>query len=80
MIWIKGTEQECLQADAIISANCGWPNGDTQRWAIPRQCTDGDYAIPYPQGSHGFTAEQMQAGLNGFNIVETVEFPEVVDA
>ena len=79
MRYYIGTEQECMQVDSIISENCGWPNNGTNNWANPKITASGDYVIPVPEGSHGFTAEQMQTGLERFNIVDTVEFPEVVD-
>ena len=69
-----GTEQECTEADAIISVNCGWPSGETLRWAEPRQLEDGRYAIEVPTGSHGFTAEQMQNGATLMPVEENVQF------
>lgn len=72
-----GTESECLAVDLIISTNCGWPIGSTQRWAIPRETTTaGVYSIEVPEGSHGFSFEQMNEGVT-LPISENVQFPIV---
>jgi len=76
MRYYIGTEQECLQADAVISTNCGWPLGGTTNWANPALTLSGGYVIPVPEGSHGFTGEAMQEGVT-LPIVEDPEFPEV---
>ena len=76
-MWYKGTLTEMTIIDAQISANCGWPDGNTQNWDAPRQTIDsGVYAIATPEGSHGFTKEQMTQGVNAIEY-DNVEFEEV---
>lgn len=75
MEYYTGTQQECLDIDAIISVNCNWPVGGTTRWAVPRETIDaGVYAIPVPQGSHGLTKEQMNASISS-QISTDTKFP-----
>lgn len=77
MRYYVGTETECLQADSIISQNCGWPDGNTTNWANPRQITDGRYVIEVPVNGHGgFSAETMMEGVD-LPMIENPEFPEV---
>lgn len=77
MKYYVGTKTECLQADSIISQNCGWPAGSTTNWANPRQITDGRYVIEAPVNGHGkFSAETMMEGVS-LEIIENPEFPEV---
>lgn len=71
-----GTLEECQSYDAIITANCGWPSGGTTNWDNPKETAiPGVYAIEVPQGSHGFTKEQMNAGISSAITVDP-EFPE----
>ena len=71
-----GTEQECLDLDAAITSNCGWPVPGTSNWANPLEtATSGVFAIPVPQGSHGFTAIEMTSGVST-QVSTGVEFPE----
>lgn len=71
-----GTLQECQEIDEIISANCGWSDGNTHHWASPVETLNvGVFSIPVPQGSHGLTKEQMNDGI-AKEIVTGVEFSE----
>ena len=70
-----GTLEEMEALDAKISINCNWPVGGTKNWANPRLTTTGVYAIPVPQGSHGFTKEQMSANITA-ECISGVEFPQ----
>lgn len=73
--YYTGTEQECLDIDAAITVNCGWPLGGTNNWDNPRETTvAGVYAISVPQGSHGFTKDQMTSGISS-EVKTDVEFP-----
>ena len=70
-----GTYQECLDLDAKISINCGWPNDGTKHWAHPVETiVEGVFSIPVPQGSHGFRKEQMNTGIS-HDMSVNVEFP-----
>lgn len=70
-----GTLAECEAIDATITTNCGWPAEGTIHWADPRETVDtGVYAIEVPEGSHGFTKEQMTVTITAVE-VEDVEFP-----
>lgn len=70
-----GTLVECQVIDSQISMNCGWPSGGTTNWDNPRQTTtEGVYAIQVPAGSHGFTKEQMMAGITAGEH-ENIVFP-----
>lgn len=79
MTYYVGTKEECDAINAKISENCGWPSGGTTDWAISIETTQpGVYAIvlPGPEGSHGFTREEMMKDIDTVE-VETVQFPEV---
>lgn len=73
----KGTPERMQELDDIISSNCGWPSNRTTHWAYPKETIDsGVFSITVPQGSHGFTKEQMNNGISD-TIYTDVEFPKV---
>lgn len=73
-MYYAGTLEEMNTTDAKIVANC--PTGGFVNWDIPKETTTtGIYAITVPEGSHGYTREQMISGINDIE-VETVEFPQ----
>ena len=76
MKYYVGTKEELLALDAIITSNCGWPDGRTTHWANPTETNIlGVFAIPVPEGSHGFKKEKMVQGIKGEE-VENVSFPK----
>lgn len=72
----KGTLTRMQELDDIISTNCNWPSNGTTHWANGKETVDsGVFSITTPQGSHGFTKEQMNSGVSD-TIYTDVEFPE----
>lgn len=76
MKWINGTFEYCQQADAEISARCGWPDGKTTNWCNPRELQDGSFAIEYPEGYEQFTEADM-VGDSEYNVIENPIFLQV---
>lgn len=76
MMYFRGSLQECLDADATVSTNCGWPNDSTVNWANPRELKDGSFVIQAPvNGYEKFTPEQMMQGIN-LELVKNPEFKQ----
>jgi hypothetical protein len=74
MKYVNGTLEYCQQADAEISARCGWPDGVTTNWANPRELEDGSFAFEYPEnGYEQFTKEQM-LGDSNYIVIENPAF------
>jgi len=63
MIYLTGTLQEVIAAEARISLNCGFPSNGTVRWAIPRRTNQGIWLIEKPVTYNQFTQEQMMQGV-----------------
>ena len=70
-----GTFQECINIDNDICFNCLFPSNGTINWCSPIETIDnGVFVIEVPQGSHGFTKEQMNKGIAA-QIQTNVLFP-----
>ena len=75
--YYTGTEQECLDIDAAITANCNWTYKGTVNWANPRETTTpGIFAIVVPP-EHGHGKNSKAVMVNGISsaITNDIEFP-----
>lgn len=74
--YFYGTKAQIEDVISKIDGNCGFSEGNlTRTWDIPLQ-VQGGYVCVVPQGSHGFTKEEMLKGITFDSIlpVEQVTF------
>lgn len=76
-MYFVGPYENVLAANAQIDANCGFPDGYCETWAIPQQAYEQDFwfiLMPPPDGyrepTRSFTQEQMIANVVNVGIEE----------